>query len=70
MSPGSGSKDLKVAQFQGRGQEAEPETEKDSPPIYRTLNPLDFILMKEEYIRKNPPPPKKEFVKVKTINKK
>ncbi len=54
----------KVAQFQGRGHEAETETEKDSPPIYRNLNPLDFILMKEEYIRKNPPPPKKEFVKV------
>ena len=28
------------------------------------MNPLDFILMKEEYIKKNPPPPKKEFVKV------
>ena len=49
---------------QAKCPDVEGEKEPDSPPIYRTLNPLDFILMKEEYIRKNPPPPKKEFVKV------
>ncbi len=48
--------------MQAKGQDG--EVDKDSPPVYRTLNPLDFILMKEEYIRKNPPPPKKEFIKV------
>jgi len=31
------------------------------------MNPLDFIMMKEEYIRKNPPPPRKEFVKENNI---
>ena len=38
-------------------QEAEPRTQR---PVAQFINPLDFILMKEEYLRKNPPPPPPE----------
>ena len=38
-------------------QESEPRTQR---PAAQFINPLDFILMKEEYLRKNPPPPPPE----------
>jgi hypothetical protein len=31
----------------------------ESPSCSKIMNPLDFILMKEDFLRKNPPPPKK-----------
>ena len=37
------------------------------PPPVKVINPLDFILMKEDFLRKNPPPLKKTFRKDRSV---
>ncbi|XP_023349141.1 uncharacterized protein LOC111717912 isoform X2 [Eurytemora carolleeae] len=62
---------LSISKPEGTEEKNSSELEKDeteSPRTFaRSMNPLDFIMMKEEYIRKNPPPPRKEFVKERSV---
>ena len=39
----------------------------ESPSVAKNFNPLDFILMKEDFLRKNPPPAKKPLHRERSV---
>ena len=44
------------------------QDEQPKPLVAKFTNPLEFILMREEYVKKNPPAkPKKAFVKQRSV---